>query len=483
MEDADQSVAVGGGIGERLSFLVCRTSQGVEVRGTLHRLTRFAAVFEVYNPYSILQLSEVLTDFRILMNDRVVYSGRAIIASLVNTGIMLVCEASLADDGWIDVDLFSPQHQRDHLLSDFTEFIKETQKIHRVLPEFKVVVADLQNLLTDMRRWMEQVELGIRSLPSGDRLEAEREVLVTLDGPIVPAIEPLMQRFESSASSIPGDLQPVHRSYIKRQLHPIVLCAPFVYRTFHKPLGYAGDYEMVNMMLRDPYEGGSIFAKLINKLYLEIPPVIAHRNRIVCLREHLNREVGRRAGQNQMARILNLGCGPAREVHDFLCHDAVSDHANFVLLDFNDETLAHATRILEEARTRHRRRTGLQLERKSVQQVLKEALRRGADEAHSYDLVYCAGLFDYLSDRVCRRLLEIFYDLVAPGGLVIATNVHPSNPWRNWMEFLSEWHLVYRTEEQFFNLVPGRAPPGAASVRADPTGVNIFIEVRKPANA
>lgn len=483
MDQPDHSLAAGGAIGERLSFLVCRTSQGAEVRGTLHRLTRFAAVFEVYNPYSILQLSEVLTDFRILMNDRVVYSGRAVIANLVNTGIMLVCEASLTEEGWIDVDLFSPIHQRDHLLKDFSDFIKETEKIYRVMPEFKVVVADLQTFLTDMRRWMEQVELGIRSLPTGDRLSAEREVLIKLQEPVMPTIEPLMHRFENSASSIPIELQPVHRSYIKRQLHPIVLCAPFVYRTFHKPLGYAGDYEMVSMMLRDPFEGGTIFAKLINKLYLEIPPVLAHRNRIVYLREQLNGEVGRAAAQGRVAKIFNLGCGPAQEVHDFLSRDPVCDHADFLLLDFNDETLAHTTRVLEETRTRHRRRTGLRLEKKSVQQVLKEALRHGSAEAGSYDLVYCAGLFDYLSDRICRRLLEIFYDLVAPGGLLIATNVHPSNPWRNWMEFLAEWHLVYRTEDQFLKLAPERAPPGAAKVEADATGVNIFLEVRKPADA
>src|SRR5690242_12842745 len=54
----------------RDTFIVCRNSQGTEFRATLLRLTRYTVVFEVYNPYSILQLSEVLTDFRIIMNDR-----------------------------------------------------------------------------------------------------------------------------------------------------------------------------------------------------------------------------------------------------------------------------------------------------------------------------------------------------------------------------------------------------------------------------
>lgn len=469
--------------GERISMVVCRNSQGAEVRATLHRLTRYMAVFEVYNPYSILQLSEVLNDFRITMNDRLVYSGRAVIANLVNTGIMLILEASLSEEGWIDVDIFSPVRQSDRLTDEFAEFLKETEKIYSVRPDFKLVVADMQTMLSDLRRWMEQVELGVRSLPTGDRMEMEREILGKLEQPIVPAIYPLMKRFEDAASVIPQEVQPVHRSYIKRQLHPLVLCAPFVYRTYQKPLGYAGDYEMVSMMLRDPYEGSSTFAKLINRLYLEIPPVIAHRNRITYLVSMLRQETERAAREGRVARIYNLGCGPAQEVQQFLGNDTLCDEADLLLLDFNDETLVNTTRVLEDIRARHRRRTGLKLEKKSVHQILKEAGRPAPGQREGYDLVYCAGLFDYLSDRICRRLLEIFYDMVAPGGLLIATNVHPSNPWKNWMEYLAEWHLVYRDEEQFFKLAPEKAPRGAATVKADATGVNIFLEVRKPAKA
>jgi extracellular factor (EF) 3-hydroxypalmitic acid methyl ester biosynthesis protein len=484
METTDNTLPINPGSGERLAFIICRNSQGAEVRGTLHRLTRYLAVFEVYNPYSIVQLSEVLNDFRLMMNERVVYSGRAVIANLVNTGIMLICEASLSDEGWIDIDILTPRQNKDRLLADFAEFLQETEKIYRVIPEFKLVVADMHTLLTDLRRWMEQVELGVRSLPTGDRLEAERETLKQLESPIFPAVAPLLERFETTSGAIQQEQQPVHRSYIKRQLHPLVLCSPFIYRTFQKPLGYAGDYEMVSMMLRDPYEGGTMFAKMLNRLFLDTAPVVAHRNRIVYLIERLEEETRRISSQGKVARIFNLGCGPAQEVQNFLSKSDLSDHADFLLLDFNDETLANTTRVLEDLRTRHRRRTGLRLMKRSVHQILKESSKAGAGfETGSYDFVYCAGLFDYLSDRICRRLLEVFYDLLAPGGLLVATNVDISNPSRNWMEYVLEWHLVYRNSEQFLKLAPDRAPPGACTVKSDVTGVNIFLEVRKPANA
>ena len=481
MDEGDTTPPVMNTTGERLSFIICRNSMGAEVRGTLHRLTRYLGVFEVYNPYSIVQLSEVLNDFRIMMNDRVVYSGRAVIANLVNTGIMLICEASLSDDGWIDIDILSPAQNKNRLLSDFAEFLHETEKTYKVMPEFKLVVADLHTLLIDLRRWLEQVELGIRSLPTGGRLEAERETLTQLETPVIPAIKPLLERFETTACTIQPELQPVHRTYIKRQIHPLVLCSPFVYRIFQKPLGYAGDYEMVSMMLRDPYEGSSMFAKLLNRLFLDIPPVVAHRNRITYLSQKLNQETQRVAAKGKVARIFNLGCGPAKEVQNFLAEDPLSDHADLLLLDFNDETLTSTTRVLEELRTRHRRKTGLVFTKRSVHQILKESARKGAGfETEAYDFVYCAGLFDYLSDRICRRLLEIFYDLLAPGGLLVATNVDDSNPSRLWMEYVVEWHLVYRNSEQFLRIAPDSAPPENCTVSRDETGVNIFLEVRKP---
>ena len=148
-------------------------------------------------------------------------------------------------------------------------------------------------------------------------------------------------------------------------------------------------------------------------------------------RERSDRERAERArSEGRVARVYNLGCGPAQEVQNFLSTDPISDETDLLLLDFNDETLINTTRVLEDLRTRHRRRTGLKLEKKSVHQILKEAGRPVAGAREGYDLVYCAGLFDYLSDRICRRLLEIFYSMVAPGGLLVATNVFRCEPFK-----------------------------------------------------
>ena len=436
--------------------------------------------FEVYNPYSILQTSEVLSDFQIFVNTKMVYTGKSTVRSLVNTGIYLVCEVAL-DDGWLDVDLFSPVTQRDRLLTEFQEFLDEWTNVHQVGKDFKVVVSDIQSLLAGLRGWLEQVELAIRSEPASNRAAIEEQVISDLRPPILPQVSGLFERFEEIAVAIPEPFQPLHQFYLRRQLHPLLLCAPFVYRTYQKPLGYAGDYEMVNMILRSPYEGSSLFAKLLNTYFWSQPPAEAHRNRIAYLTETLVKETQRVTRSGRNVRVFNLGCGPAKEIQNFLIHEDISDLAEFTLLDFNEETLQYTNKILGDLQSKYSRRTNIQYVQKSVSQILKDSGR--ADKVFSpghYDVVYCAGLFDYLSDRVCKKMMEIFYDMVAPGGLLIATNVDAKNPIRNLMEYVLGWNLIYRDANQLAALRPGKTAECDLKVVSDTTSVNIFIEIRKP---
>ena len=114
----------------------------------------------------------------------------------------------------------------------------------------------MQNYFVDLKRWLEQVELGIRSSPSADRVEKlSLRSVQELAPTILPTIDSLFTRFEEIADKVPEELLPFHRTYAKRQLHPQLLCSPFAYRTYQNLLGYAGDYEMVNMILREPLEG------------------------------------------------------------------------------------------------------------------------------------------------------------------------------------------------------------------------------------
>ena len=60
-------------------------------------------------------------------------------------------------------------------------------------------------------------------------------------------------------------------------------------------------------------------------------------------------------------------------------------------------------------------------------------------------------------------------------------NFAPNTPVRNFIEHFLEWFLIYRDGRQLETLAPEQAPRENVRIAAEPTGTNIFMEVRKPA--
>ncbi len=457
------------------SVITCKNSQGTELTANLLRIKRYSVVFEVYNPYSILQLSEVLSDFRIMASRRMLYHGKAVVSNLLNTGIVLVCEATL-DEGWVEVDFLSSVAGGSDIGGQFSSFMTEWKSANKVQDPFKLVVADMANMLNGVQHWLTGVDVGIRTTVTRRRDELEQEVFSSVQTRVIEEVLPSMERFELVVGEVGDDESPVHKAYVRRELHPLVLCSPFLYRTYTKPLGYAGDYEMVNMMLRNPYEGSSAFAKLLNYALLHTEPVVAHRNRIDYLINVLMGETQRRGGRSK-TRVFNLACGPAVEIQRFLRDHDESDLIEIDLLDFNGETLEYTKERIQEARMAGGRETVVRYFQRSVHQLLRSAAQGGEEDFTGYDVVYCAGLFDYLSQRVCKKLVELFCTMVKPGGRVIVTNVSASNPRKAWMEYLMEWNLIYRDREEMEDLVPDGFPIKGVEITEDSTGVNLFLDI------
>jgi extracellular factor (EF) 3-hydroxypalmitic acid methyl ester biosynthesis protein len=48
------------------------------------------------------------------------------------------------------------------------------------------------------------------------------------------------------------------------------------------------------------------------------------------------------------------------------------------------------------------------------------------------------------------------------------------------LEFVLDWHLIYRGIKQSAALLPQRAVAEHVLIHKDPTEVNVFFEVRKP---
>lgn len=452
-----------------------RNSQGEAARGSLTSLQRRALVMEIYNPYSIVQVSEVLSDLTIRSGDRIIYRGKAVVVSLLNTGLMAVVSVALIDE-WSDLNAIRGDlHQ---IRDEATRFVTDWESRFRIRESYQVTISEFRAFLSETARWTDQADIS-SALPRETDGRVRSDVFDDLAEPIMKKGAEYFVWLEQEGSLVPPEDSVSHRNFAQTALHPLLLRAPFVYRTFAKPLGYAGDYEMVNQILADPRQGSSTYFQIINAFFLKAAVAQAHRNRIDILVDYLGRVAAVAKKEERKVRVLNVACGPAVEIQRFIASDPNADSLEFTLLDFSEPTLQYTRSCIERASQRGGRNVKVEYVQESVHQLLKRASKRndGLDNG-VFDFVYCAGLFDYLTDKVCSRLLDYFVARTRPGGSVMVTNVHSANPQKNVMEHLLEWHLIYRDESGLEAVLP--QPREHERIFTDETGVNIFAEFRVP---
>lgn len=445
-----------------------RNSQGEQVRGTIVNLQRKSLVMEVYNPYSIVQVSEVLSDLAVKIGAKHAYFGKAVVISLVNTGLTAVVSVTLIEE-WRELSEMTGGASS--VGTESRAFVQDWQDRFRIRRDYQIVVNEMRAFLSDVSRWVEQVDMTTALPKEGDVLRMD--VFQELAYPIGDQIRHYSALLEGEALQVEPELAPVHRTYTQSALHPLLLRAPFVFRTYTKPLGYAGDYEMVNQLLSDPRQGPTTYFQIVNATFLQSAVAAAHRNRIDLLVDYLVRMAERARAAGRPYRLLNVGCGPAVEIQRFIKEYPNPELLSFQLVDFSEETLAYTRNHIETALASAGAKVQVEYLHHSVHDLLKRRISPDPS-LQEFDSVYCAGLFDYLSDKVCARLLSYFASRTYPGGAVLATNVHSNNPEKFSMEHMLEWYLIYRDEAKMEALLPpnSRDP----RVYVDTTGVNVFVE-------
>jgi len=452
-------------------FITFKNSPGISARGTLLKISQNHIVFETYNPYSIVQLSEVLNSVSICRFSETVYVGKAVVSNLINTGLLLIVSATLVDP-WLEKvkpsDLITVEKEAEQFVDEWGSLS------NNVLPEYQLAVNKMRSFLTDVSRWVRQFD-GFNI----GAVETNEDLITKISQPLILKLTDLILKFEIEAKKVDASQIGVCKRFAQQELHPLVMQSPFGHRTFSKPLGYAGDYEMVNMMLRSPFEGETTYAKLLNLFLVGTGPAEAHRNRIDILIDKIRRTAFKAASENRRAQIFNFACGPAAEIQRFIETESISENCDFVLLDFSKETLDYTQNKIEESKKKSGyKKAGIKLIHKSVNDVLRNAIGlrdSESDTLKDFDLIYCAGLFDYLSDKICAKLLSLFFSQLRQGGNLLATNVHSNNPIKALMEHIFEWYLIYRDEQNFLSLMNTKEK----HVYLDKTGFNIFLEVQK----
>jgi extracellular factor (EF) 3-hydroxypalmitic acid methyl ester biosynthesis protein len=229
------------------------------------------------------------------------------------------------------------------------------------------------------------------------------------------------------------------RHPIQRLLHQ----DPLTLRAFQKPRGYAGDAPTLDFMYAAWFPE---FASLAPSFYA---PAVAgvHRytttgraSRAVSDRCRFCAdaidELGRKG---KGGRVLSVTAGHLREA---LLSKAVREGTidEVVALDQDAESIAEISSACK----------GLKVTpyAASIRRLLAGQVDLGL-----FDLVYAAGLFDYLAPRAATALLEHLVAMLRPAGRVLVANFVPGHADVGYLESYMAWHLIYRTESDLIDLV------------------------------
>lgn len=227
-----------------------------------------------------------------------------------------------------------------------------------------------------------------------------------------------------------------------------------------KPYGYAGDFEMIDRIYLKRITPNPKHARWDRFFHAQSAPR-AVRNRKTFFLEIMANAINERG---QTLTVLNLGCGPCRDVAEFVAAHPI-DTPQIDCVDQDSRAIAHAKGIL-----------GCIQHNAEINFIEANAVR--FRPTANYDFIWSAGLFDYLPDSLFIQLLRRLIRHVKANGQIIIGNFRDGQPSRAYMELVGDWMLFHRTPEQLQQLAhKAGANPERVSVTAEEERVNLFLVI------
>lgn len=255
-----------------------------------------------------------------------------------------------------------------------------------------------------------------------------------------------------------GALTPEQWHAIRTSLGDAISTDTIQGMALHKPHGYAGDYEIIDRIYQYYVSDNPSLANWDKFFHSHSAPK-AVRNRVSYF---LSQVWDAHLRHPQEARILNLASGPGRDMYEAL-KVLGKTPVYFDCLDQDKQAIDYASRLCADY---------------SAQITFFHCNVFRFKPARSYHLIWSAGLFDYFTDALFKRVLKRLLPALAPGGKLVIGNFSDRNPSKGYME-LFDWILNHRSEEHLRQLAEdcGVAPANIA-IDQEPEGVNLFLHIQ-----
>jgi extracellular factor (EF) 3-hydroxypalmitic acid methyl ester biosynthesis protein len=346
---------------------------------------------------------------------------------------------------------------------------------------FKSLVAELRLFLLDAEEQLGELETSLPwHVAHGDQDSPARAALIERVRVEVVA------EIVSASNAIDGALRgasPAERQALKeyslRHLHGFLMQSPWMRRAREKPLGYPGDFEIMNSVYGHHFNGHTLFAKAVNMGFVWTAGAAAVRERKNVIKEQLLERLNANTPEGTPLRILSIAAGPAQETYELLQEcETLPRPLEVVLFDQDKRALAFSYgRLKRVVGSKWPHQVKIIYLHDSIKRLLRDpTIFSGFG---TFDVIFSCGLFDYLQRRTASSLAATLYGNLAPGGTVFIGNMTPANPSRWFMELHLDWFLIYREQAEILDFARTGAPDARLSILEERTGINPFVTLTR----
>lgn len=245
---------------------------------------------------------------------------------------------------------------------------------------------------------------------------------------------------------------------------------PFTRHSFTQPRGYPGDAGLLDFVYRHPaarpaQEAATDAGRTVMTFTVDVTACEAVRHR----RSVLAGKIDETAARRDMPAILAVASGHLREaelsvaLREGRVGRLLATDQDPVSLSTVDGYRASISDAIE------------------TKQVTVRNILAGKADLGRFDLIYAAGLYDYLDARVAARLTRILFDQLNDGGRLLIPNFLWGVPEEAYMEVFMDWYLLYRSRDEIERFAQDLEPSAVrrTTYTEDAAGVIGYLELER----
>lgn len=277
---------------------------------------------------------------------------------------------------------------------------------------------------------------------------------------------------EIASSSIQKRVKELFRKCIGKWAYQ----SQIIRRSFEKPRGYAGDYEIIEMFYnyKPMSKGiGYYFDRCMLSNTLATADIYRKDKMVELLKDFIER-----SNSNKL-EIINFGCGGCKELRDLFSWYFPNKKLNFVAIDQDLEALKFSKSFVNEFPSG----VSIKFLHKNIIDLIKSYRHKNPKPPlTNKQLTYSIGLVDYFADNVLSLFVRLCLKTLSPGGQLIFA--HKNKQKRESFlapDWICDWRFYLRNKGDVLKLIKNEITGCDLRIQWEKTHHMFFFIITKKA--